>query len=228
MKRNEVIKHVGYTVPHTLGDYSDVRCAAYDAREYGIKSMEVFPNTLEMVLEILGPTDVDVCVKCSWPMTLTTELAVSEIKQMDKLGAKSFIMPFAYNHFFSGDYDYVLKDLKACREAAGDKLLKICLHGEFMKTEQLKKICELCKEAGIQGVVTSLTGGKIWDAEAEKVVPVTTTPEEVALIRSILPDAYIEVQDGITDAEKIEKLVDAGANACVCAAAFDIIKKTAE
>lgn len=220
MEERLLAKHFVGRIIDTVGSYNDVRCVAYDARELDIHSLEVFPNTVEMVHSILKNSQTQICAKCEWDMVLIPEITAKEIKRCSALGADSFLIPCASNMFLSGEYDYVFHDLQAAKQAAGSKQLKVDVRAELMTRESVKKICEICLKAGVDCIVPSINGGTYFDEKVGMAKPILTSAEDIQFIRDIVGNqCTIEVQDGVVDRDRAMYLIDAGAD-YVCSEYF--------
>jgi len=102
----------------------------------------------------------------------------------------------------SGEYDLVLEDMKAVREAAKDAVVKVILETCLLTDEEKKKACALAKEAGMDFVKTS-TGFSTAGA----------TTEDVKLMREAVGDAMgVKASGGIRDRETAEAMIAAGAS----------------
>ena len=113
------------------------------------------------------------------------------------------------------EYDVVLEDIKAVREACEKNkvILKVIIETCLLTDEEKVKACELSLEADADFVKTSTgfsTGG--------------ATPEDVALMRKTVGDkAYVKASGGIRDKETAEKMINAGANRLGTSATVNII-----
>ena len=102
----------------------------------------------------------------------------------------------------SGEYDLVLEDMKAVREAAKGAVVKVILETCLLTDEEKKKACALAKEAGMDFVKTS-TGFSTAGA----------TTEDVKLMREAVGDAMgVKASGGIRDRETAEAMIAAGAS----------------
>ena len=102
------------------------------------------------------------------------------------------------------DYDFVVKDIKAVKEACKNKPLKVILETDLLTKEEIKKACELCIEAKADFVKTStgfVKNGVGAKAEDVKLMYETVSPYGLK----------VKASGGIRDKETALKMLDAGA-----------------
>ena len=114
-----------------------------------------------------------------------------------------------------GQYDKVLAEINALKEACGDHILKVIIETCLLTDEEKVKACELAKEAGADFVKTS-TGFSTGGAKAE----------DVALMRKTVGDDMgVKASGGIHTAEEAQAMIDAGASRLGTSATLAIIGK---
>ena len=112
------------------------------------------------------------------------------------------------------DYDVVLEDIKAVKEACGNALLKVIIETCLLTDEEKIKACELSKEANADFVKTS-TGFSTAGAKVE----------DVRLMRDTVGnDMGVKASGGIHDKEFANALVEAGASRLGTSATIKIVE----
>ena len=102
------------------------------------------------------------------------------------------------------DYDYVVNDIKAVKEACNNKPLKVILETDLLDKDEIKKACELCIKGGADFVKTStgfVKGGVGAKAEDVKLMFDTVSPYGLK----------VKASGGIRDKETALKMLEAGA-----------------
>ncbi|MBQ9942280.1 MAG: deoxyribose-phosphate aldolase [Christensenellaceae bacterium] len=95
----------------------------------------------------------------------------------------------------SGKYDLVLKEMKAIREIAGDRITKAIIHTPLLSPEEIKIASQICVEAKIDFVKTS--NGYYGP----------TTVEHVKIIKEAIGDkAQIKAAGGVAGLDMIAQL----------------------
>ena len=186
-----------------------------EAVAYGFMSVCVNGYYTSYVAELLKDSDVKVCTVVGFPLgQMSTKAKAAETKQAVEDGADEVDMVINVGALKDGDYDIVLADIKAVKEACGQALLKVIIETCLLTDEEKVKACELSKEAGADFVKTSTgfsTGG--------------ATPEDVALMRKTVGEELgVKASGGIRDKETALKMVEAGASRLGTSATVAICK----
>ena len=124
-----------------------------------------------------------------------------ELTQAIKDGADEIDMVINNGALKAGDYDTVLEDIRAVRQACLGHVLKVIIETSQLTDEEKVKACELCAKADADFVKTStgfIGGG--------------ATPQDVELMRKSIP-VHMEVKasGGVRSREDFDKMVAAGA-----------------
>lgn len=128
------------------------------AKEYKCVSVCVRPSDLPIVVEELKGTNVLPTTVIGFPHgTCTTETKVFETKDAIKKGAVEVDMVMNIGRFLSGEYDYVLDEIKQVAQAAhdGGALLKVIFENYYLTDGQIIKASELAKAGGADFSKTS-------------------------------------------------------------------------
>lgn len=128
------------------------------AKQYKCVSVCVRPSDLPIVIEELKGTDVLPTTVIGFPHgTCTTETKVFETEDAIRKGAVEVDMVMNIGRFLSGEYDYVLDEIKQVAKAAhdGGALLKVIFENYYLTDEQIIKASEVAKEGGADFSKTS-------------------------------------------------------------------------
>jgi len=149
------IDHAVLKPNHTV---ADLEKNALMCIELGVFSMCVKPCDIKMAVQLLRGSKVKVSCVLSFPHGAdTTPVKVFQALQAIEDGADEIDMVMNIGRFLSGDYEYVLNDIKAVVEVAHNHgiLVKVIQESGFLTPEQIAKACELSYEAGADFVKTS-------------------------------------------------------------------------
>lgn len=188
-----------------------------EAREYGFCSVCINPGWVPLVAEQLAGSPVKVCTVIGFPLGATlTESKAFETAEAIRQGATEVDMVINVGALKSGQYDRVLRDIKAVVEAArGKALTKVIIETGLLTDAEKVKACELSKEAGADFVKTSTGFG-----------PGGATPEDIALMRKTVgPELGVKASGGVRDYEAAMAVVKAGANRVGASASINIVKR---
>lgn len=174
-----------------------------EAKENGFASVCVNSCFVPLVKQELSGSDVKTCCVVGFPLgAMLTEAKAYEAKLSVEKGADEVDMVINVSAMKDKDYDYVLNDIKAVKEACNGRVLKVILETCFLTKDEIVKACELSVEAGADFVKTSTgfsTGG--------------ATVEDVALMKKTVGDrALVKASGGIRTPEEAKAMIEAGAD----------------
>ena len=160
--------------------------------------------------------DVKIAVVVGFPLgAMTTKAKAFEAKCAIEDGASEIDMVIAIGRLKDKDYDYVLDDIKAVKEAIGDKTLKVIIETCLLTDEEKIKACELSEKAGADFVKTSTgfsTGG--------------ASVADVSLMKKTVGDKLkVKASGGIHTRDEAISLVEAGAERIGASKSIDICKE---
>lgn len=200
-----VAKTIDYAVLKPNQTSADLEKHAKTCIEYGVFSMCVKPCDIKMAAELLKNCDVKISCVLSFPHgTDTTPVKVFQAKQAINDGTDEIDMVMNIGRFLSGDYEYVLNDIKAVVETAHTHgiLVKVIQESGFLTPEQIAKACELSYEAGADFVKTSTGFG-----------PGGATPEYIdIMVKTVGGKMKIKPSGGIREWETAVAFLKQGAH----------------
>ncbi|GEK33293.1 deoxyribose-phosphate aldolase [Kurthia sibirica] len=173
-----------------------------EAKEYKFASVCVNPSHVALAATQLKGEFSKVCTVIGFPLgASTTETKAFETKDAIEKGATEIDMVINMGALRAKQYDLVLQDMKAVKNAAGKLCVKVILETCLLTNEEKIKACELAVQAGLDFVKTSTgfsTGG--------------ATVEDVAIMRKTVgPDLGVKASGGVRSLEDLEAMVAAGA-----------------
>ena len=215
MTYRDILKKVDHTLLKQPSTWEQIREICDDAVKYGTASVCIPPSYVKQAAEYLDGK-MPVCTVIGFPNGYnTTSVKVFETKEALKDGAEEIDMVINIGWVRMGQYDKVLAEINALKEACGDHILKVIIETCLLTDEEKVKACELAKEAGADFVKTS-TGFSTGGAKAE----------DVALMRKTVGDDMgVKASGGIHTAEEAQAMIDAGASRLGTSATLAIIGK---
>ena len=170
-----------------------------------VASMCVRPCDIAMVAELLKDSGVMVSCVLSFPHGAdSTPVKAFQAQQAILDGVDEIDMVMNIGRFLSGDYDYVVKDIRAVMEVAhaANVKVKVIQESGFLTLEQVAKACELSHEAGADFVKTSTGFG-----------PGSATPEIIdVMIRTVGNKMQVKPSGGIRNWEAAVNYLRQGAD----------------
>jgi len=183
----------------TRADYENLAAMAkkYDFKAVALGNACYVP----MMVEALKDTDTKVLTGCSsWQGSDILEAKVNYAKLLVKLGCGEVENFLNYSYFKSGMYKEVVEDIRAVREAVGpDIVYKVLLETPLWTDEEIKTLCDLCVDGGVDFVKTG-TG----------TLGVTTVHTIEVMSKAIKGRAQMKASGGIRTVETVDAMMDLG------------------
>lgn len=195
-------KLIDHTILKPVATQEDIRTLIEEARQYGFFSVCINPFWVAYAKELLKGSDVKVCTVVGFPLGAnTTAVKVYETQDALKNGADEIDMVINIGALKDKDYDTVLADIQAVRQACQGHTLKVIIETSQLTDDEKVKACEISAQAGADFVKTStgFTGGG-------------ATAADVALMKKSIP-AHMQVKasGGVRTREDFDAMVSAGA-----------------
>ncbi len=160
--------------------------------------------------------DVRIAAVVGFPLgAMATRAKAYEAKCAVEDGASEIDMVIPIGRLKDKDYAYVLDDIRACKEAIGDRILKVIIETCLLTDEEKIKACELAEEAGADFVKTSTgfsTGGAL--------------VSDVKLMKETVGDRLeVKASGGIHTRKEAMDMIEAGASRIGASKSIDICKE---
>ena len=202
MENSELFSYIDHTQLKAFATWEDIRKLCDEAVRYGTASVCVPPCYIKRIHEAYGDK-INICTVVGFPLGYSvTEAKAAEVKKALEDGANEIDMVVNISDVKNGNYPAVEAEIRALKEAAGSKILKVIIETCLLTDEEKVKACELAKEAGADFVKTS-TGFSTGGAKAE----------DVALMRKTVGSKMgVKASGGIRDKETAMAMEKAGAS----------------
>ncbi len=160
--------------------------------------------------------DVRIAAVVGFPLgAMATRAKAYEAKCAVEDGASEIDMVIPIGRLKDKDYAYVLDDIRACKEAIGDRILKVIIETCLLTDEEKIKACELAEEAGADFVKTSTgfsTGGAL--------------ASDVKHMKETVGDRLeVKASGGIHTRQEAMDMIEAGASRIGASKSIDICKE---
>lgn len=212
MKLTSIIDHTLLAADATSAQIARL---CQEAREYSFASVCVNSCRVAQARTLLEGCPVKVCTVVGFPLgAMSTRAKAYEAGSAVEDGADEIDMVINVGYVKDGDWDGVLDDIMAVREACKGKVLKVILETCLLTDDEIVRACRTAVRAGADFVKTS-TGFSKGGA----------TVHAVSLMRSTVgADVGVKASGGIRDAESAKAMVEAGASRLGCSAGVAIAK----
>ncbi len=187
-----------------------------EAKDYDFKSVCVNTSYVPLCKQQLEGSGVLVCCVIGFPLgAMSTDAKVFETKWAIENGADEVDMVINIGRLKDGEYEYVANEIKAIKDACGEKTLKVIIETCLLTDDEKVKACECILLAGADFVKTSTgfsTGG--------------ATFEDVALLKKTVEDkCLIKAAGGVKSHEDMLKMIELGANRIGTSSGTKLIEK---
>lgn len=203
--REQVAKTIDHAVLKPDFTDADLEKHAKMCIENGVYSMCVKPCDIKRAAELLKGSGVKVSCVLSFPHGAdATPVKAFQARRAIEDGTDEIDMVMNIGKFLSGDYEYVLNDIKAVVDVAHAKgvLVKVIQESGYLSPEQVAKACELSYQAGADFVKTSTGFG-----------PGGATPETIdIMLKTVGGKMKIKPSGGIRDWETAVAFLEQGAD----------------
>lgn len=176
-----------------------------EAKEHKFLGVCVNPEYVSFAKKELAGSGVKVVSVAGFPLGANrSDVKAYEASKAVQDGADEIDMVINATALKNKDYDFVLNDIKAVKEACPNIPLKVILETDLLDKDEIKKACEICIEAKADFVKTStgfVKGGVGAKAEDIELMYKTVSPYGLK----------VKASGGIRDKETAIKMLEAGA-----------------
>ena len=214
MTNAELYAHVDHTQLKAYATWKDIVKLCDEAIKYRTASVCVPPSFIKKIKETYKES-LDICTVIGFPLGYsTTEVKVKETLEAIKDGADEIDMVINIGDVKNGDYSKVLSEIKALKNACGNKILKVIVETCYLDEAEKIKMCEIVTAAGADYIKTSTgfgTGGATFD--------------DVKLFKEhIGQNVKIKAAGGIRTKEDMEMFLSLGADRLGTSSAVSILE----
>ena len=202
MNKQEILSKVDHTLLKQTATWEQIKGICDEGATNKTASVCIPPCFVKQAKEYVQDK-VAICTVIGFPNgNMTTAAKVFETKDAVENGADEIDMVINIGDVKAGDYDKVLVEIKAIKEACCGKLLKVIIETCLLTEEEKIKMCEVVTASGAEYIKTS-TGFSTSGA----------TFADVELMRKYVgKDVKVKAAGGISSVEDAEKFIALGAD----------------
>ena len=202
MNQKDILAIVDHTLLLQTATWEEIKGICDDGMKYETASVCIPTCYVKPAKEYMGDR-CKVCTVIGFPNgNYTTATKVFETKDAVANGADEIDMVINVGMLKAKEYDYVLNEIKAIKEACDGRILKVIIETCLLTDEEKVKMCEIVTESGADYIKTS-TGFSTAGA----------TFDDVALFaKHIGPNVKIKAAGGISSMADAEKFIELGAS----------------
>ena len=213
MTREEILSHVDHTLLKPEATWPQIQTLCDEAIANHTASVCINTCYVKQAVEYMAGR-IPVCCVVGFPLgAMDPKSKAFEAKTAIENGAAEVDMVINIGRLKNKEYDAVREDIRAVKEAVGDKILKVIIETCLLTDEEKVKACEAAKAAGAHFVKTSTgfsTGG--------------ATTHDIALMRKTVgPEMGVKASGVIRDYATAMAMIEAGANRIGASAGIAIV-----
>ena len=215
MNDQEILRRVDHTLLTPTATWEQVRAICDEGREFSTASVCIPPRFVKKAADYVG-NSLKICTVIGFPNGYSTpEVKVFETEDAVRNGADEIDMVINLGLAKAGDWEGVLREIRAVKESCGGRILKVIVEACQLPQEEKIAACRVVSMSGADFIKTSTgfsTGG--------------ATVEDVKLFRErISPDLRIKAAGGIRTFEQARAMLEAGADRIGASALVALARK---
>jgi deoxyribose-phosphate aldolase len=210
----EVVSIIDHTNVDPVATESEIRELCEEVLEYGFCSAAVVPYHAELADSILGD-QANVVVVIGFPYGIQNSKAKQEEAKELLEHADELDVVMNRTAFANDDHEFVVEDVRAVKDAVGEKTLKCIIESPTLSHEEIRKAAELVERGGADFVKTAVG----YDGP-------TARAEVEAIREGIGSDTAIKASGGIGSFEEVLEMVQAGATRIGASSGVEIYEST--
>ena len=202
MNDQEILRRVDHTLLTPTATWEQVKTICDEGREFSTASVCIPPRFVKKAADYVG-NSLKICTVIGFPNGYSTpEVKVFETEDAVRNGADEIDMVINLGLAKAGDWEGVLREIRAVKESCGGRILKVIVEACQLTQEEKIAVCRVVSMSGADFIKTSTgfsTGG--------------ATVEDVKLFRErISLDLRIKAAGGIRTFEQARAMLEAGAD----------------
>jgi deoxyribose-phosphate aldolase len=211
----DIASYIDHTLLKPDAKEKEIEELCRQARQYHFASVCVNTSYVEQCATLLQGSGVLVCTVVGFPLgAMSSEAKAFETRDAVNHGADEIDMVINIGKLQSGNFAYVLDDIRSVVRAASGHTVKVIIETSMLDEDQKIAACVLSKAAGADFVKTStgFGGGG-------------ATSEDIALMRRIVgANMGVKASGGIRDCATAQQMIQSGATRIGASASVTIVK----
>ena len=214
MENKEIYAHIDHTLLKPFSTWEDIEKLCDEAVEYKTASVCVPQSYIERINKKYGDK-LAICTVIGFPLGYNlTESKIVEAKKAIEYGASEIDMVVNISDVKNGDYEKVEQEIKAIKEAVGERILKVIIETCYLTEEEKIAMCKAVTNAGADYIKTS-TGFGTEGARMEDVI---------LFKKHIGENVKIKSAGGVRTKEDLIAFIEAGCNRIGTSSAIKMLK----
>ena len=214
MENKEIYAHIDHTLLKPFSTWEDIEKLCDEAVEYKTASVCVPQSYIERINKKYGDK-LTICTVIGFPLGYNlTESKVVEAKKAIEYGASEIDMVVNISDVKNGDYEKVEEEIKAIKEAVGERILKVIIETCYLTEEEKIAMCKAVTNAGADYIKTSTGFG----TDGARMEDVLLFKEHIG------ENVKIKAAGGVRTKEDLIAFIEAGCDRIGTSSAIKMLK----
>lgn len=202
----ELSNYIEHTLLKQDATKEELKKLFEEAKQHSFLGVCVNGANVKFAKDSLKGTNVKVVTVVGFPLgACRSDVKAFEANKAIEDGADEVDMVISVQSIKDKDFDYTKKDIETVKAACQNTPLKVIIETDLLTKDEIKKACEIIKEAKADFAKTST--GFVKNGVGAQV-------EDVKLMSEVLKGSNVKIKasGGIKDKEKAIALIEAGAS----------------
>ena len=218
--KEQLAQYFDHTLLDCMATEDDIRHHCQEAVEHGFYAVCVQPRWVKLCADVLSGSGVKVVSVAGFPYgTETSRVKALEADAVIMDGADEVDIVADLASVIAGDANYLRADfeavLKVCRGVLPSVPLKVIIESAALTPDQIRFVCEIAQQAGVDFLKTSTGFHTAGGAQVE----------DVKLMAEAAPRCKIKAAGGIKTVQQTLAFIEAGVSRIGASASVQIIEE---
>lgn len=218
METKEMLQYIDHTLLKPVCTWDEIETLCKEALSYHTASVCIPPSYVKRAREAFGP-ELPICTVIGFPLGYNpAEVKVCEARTALRDGADELDMVINLGDVKNRDFEKVYDEIRALRETAGSRILKVIVETCYLTRDEKIRLCEIVTKAGADYIKTSTGFGTAG-----------ATMEDILLFKEHIGSSVkIKAAGGIRTREDLEAFIQAGCSRIGTSSAVKLLCSSAE
>ena len=218
METKEMLQYIDHTLLKPVCTWDEIETLCKEALSYHTASVCIPPSYVKRAREAFG-SELPICTVIGFPLGYNpTEAKVCEARTALRDGADELDMVINLGDVKNRDFEKVYEEIRALRETAGSRILKVIVETCYLTRDEKIRLCEIVTKAGADYIKTSTGFGTAG-----------ATMEDILLFKEHIGSSVkIKAAGGIRTREDLEAFIQAGCSRIGTSSAVKLLCSSAE
>lgn len=218
METKEMLQYIDHTLLKPVCTWDEIETLCKEALSYHTASVCIPPSYVKRAREAFG-LELPICTVIGFPLGYNpAEVKVCEARTALRDGADELDMVINLGDVKNRDFEKVYEEIRALRETAGSRILKVIVETCYLTRDEKIRLCEIVTKAGADYIKTSTGFGTAG-----------ATMEDILLFKEHIGSSVkIKAAGGIRTREDLEAFIQAGCSRIGTSSAVKLLCSSAE